>query len=96
MSQPAEAKATVPGWHRLIGVAGLLAHLGLLVFYAASGLVAPGWAVVTLLVIWLVLLLVGVRLLIVRPLLVPIVPVLGVLIWFGAISAGDAFLDWTA
>jgi hypothetical protein len=42
--------AMIAGW------VGLLGHLATLVWYMASGLVAPGWAVITLLVIWLGLL----------------------------------------
>ena len=45
-----------PWWQLAVGWIGLLLHLGTLVFYAASGLVAPGWAVITLLVVWAVLL----------------------------------------
>jgi hypothetical protein len=86
----------VPAWHRLIGAVGLLGHLGLLVFYAGSGLVAPGWAVIVLMIVWLALLVLGIRLLITRPLLALLVPVVAALFWYAAISAGDAFLNWTA
>jgi hypothetical protein len=75
---------------------GLLAHLGMGVWYAASGLVAPAWAVVGLLVIWVALLLVGLRLRTRRPWLMLLIPVAAVAIWVAVISAGDAFLDWTA
>jgi hypothetical protein len=31
-----------------------------------------------------------------RPALVPLVPVAAAVIWFGAITAGEKFLGWTA
>ena len=97
MGQPAApTRVPVPVWHRIIGVIGLLGQLGLLVFYAASGLVAPAWAIVVLMVIWLALLIVAIRLFIRRPLLVPIVPVVAFGIWYGAISLGEALLHWQA
>jgi hypothetical protein len=49
-------------WPVLLWWLGLAGHLVALVWYAASGLVAPPWAVVGLLVIWAVLLVVGLRL----------------------------------
>lgn len=82
--------ALIAGW------VGLLGHLATLVWYMASGLVAPGWAVIALLVIWLGLLGLAVYLLRTRPAWVLAVPVLSALIWFGAISAGEAWLGWTA
>ncbi|GEM_PF-955493 len=75
---------------------GLAGHLAMLVWYAASGLVAPPWAVIGLLVIWAALLLVGLRLRTTRPVWMLLIPVLDVAIWFGVVSAGDAFLGWTA
>ncbi len=75
---------------------GLVAHLAAVVWYAASGLVAPAWAVAVLLVIWAVLLAVGLRLRHTRPWLMLLVPVLDAVIWFAAISAGERFLGWTA
>jgi len=75
---------------------GLIAHLATLIWYAASGLVAPGWAVVVLLVIWALLLVVGLWLRTRRPYLMLLIPVLAAVIWFAAISAGERFLGWTA
>lgn len=82
--------ASVAGW------LGLAAHLALFFWYAASGLVAPGWAVAVLLAVWAVLLFVALRLRRARPALVPLVPLAAALIWVCAVAAGDAFLGWTA
>lgn len=87
---------TRPWWQWAIGWLGLAALLATLVFYVASGLLAPGWAVAVLLVVWLALLAVAVWLLRARrPLHVPLVPVAAWLIWFGVLTAGEKWLGWT-
>jgi hypothetical protein len=75
---------------------GLVGHLLVLPWYAASGLVAPLWAVVGLLAVWLVLLAAGVRWRRYRPLWMLAVPVLDVAVWFATISLGEALGGWTA
>ena len=82
--------ALVAGW------IGLIAHLGTGLFYLVSGLAVPAWAYVVLLVIWLALLVVAIRLLRQRPAYTLLIPVASAAIWFGALSAGDAWLNWTA
>jgi hypothetical protein len=81
---------------RIVGWLGLVGHVVIFFWYAASGLVAPGWAVAGLLVLWLALLLAGVWLRRRRPLFTPLVPVTAIALWFLAIAAGDAWLDWSA
>jgi hypothetical protein len=88
------ARPGVPA--RIAGWVGLLGHLATLMFYAASGLVAPLWAVVVLMVIWLALLVLAIVLLRRQPAWTLVVPVAAFAIWFAAISAGDAWLGWTA
>jgi hypothetical protein len=92
MTQPAPASLAA----RIAWFIGLAGHLAVLIWYLASGLVAPLWAVIGLLVIWAVLLVVGLRLWRTRPAWMLAVPVAAVVIWFAVISAGDAFLNWTA
>jgi hypothetical protein len=64
-------------------------------FYISSGLIAPLWAVVFLLVIWLILaiLLVRMRQTGARTLTIPVA---AAAIWFLVLWLGDTFLDWTA
>jgi hypothetical protein len=76
-----------------IGMAGM-ACAGFL--YFASGLVAPGWAVVVLCVFWLALLVLGFRWFMTRPLHVLALPLVAVAVWFAAITAGAALLGWNA
>jgi hypothetical protein len=75
---------------------GFVGHLLVLPWYAASGLVAPLWAVVGLIGVWLVLLAAGARLRRYRPLWMLLVPLVDVAIWFGTITAGEALGGWTA
>ena len=85
-----------PTWQWVLGWGGLAALLVTLVFYAASGLLAPGWAVILLLLIWVMLLVIAIQFLRAgRPLYVLPVPILAWLIWFGAMTAGENLLGWT-
>ncbi|HEX6684558.1 MAG TPA: hypothetical protein VF062_17270 [Candidatus Limnocylindrales bacterium] len=96
MSQPETVRhqrsvpALIAGW------VGLLAHLATGVWYAASGLLAPMWAIVVLFVIWFGLLALAIYLLRTRPVWTLLVPVAATAIWFASISAGEALLGWTA
>jgi hypothetical protein len=81
---------------RIAGWVGLLGHVAVGFFYAASGLLAPPWAVIVLLVTWTGLLVLAIVLLRRRPAWTLLVPAAAVLIWFAAMSAGDAWLNWTA
>ncbi|MEV4411999.1 hypothetical protein [Catellatospora sp. NPDC049609] len=81
---------------KVVRVLGIVAHLVLLPYYLASGLVAPLWAVILLLAVWAALLFTAIHLWSARPFLVPLVPIAAVAIWFAAISAGETWLGWTA
>lgn len=78
---------------RLVGVV-LFAATGLP--YVTAGLVAPGWAVLVLLAIWMVLLVVLIRSWRERPWMVFTLPFIAAVIWVAVIQAGDTFLGWTA
>jgi hypothetical protein len=81
---------------RVVGWLGLVGHLIVGFWYAVSGLVVPAWAYGALLLVWAALLVLAIRLLRRRPVLVPLVPVSAALIWLAVVSAGDAWLGWTA
>ncbi|GAB3260102.1 hypothetical protein [Nocardioides dilutus] len=76
-----------------VGVAGMAA---MFFPYAASGLVAPYWAVGVLIVVWLVQMVVTCRWFMTYPKRTLVMPVVALVVWIGAIAAGGAFLDWTA
>ncbi|HJR39834.1 MAG TPA: hypothetical protein VJ819_15740 [Nocardioidaceae bacterium] len=86
--------------NRILGyvVAGLgtVLLVGLLPFYLASGLVAPAWAIIVLLLIWAGLFVLALRWFRRHPFRVIALPVLAAAIWFGALTAGEALLGWTA
>jgi hypothetical protein len=85
-----------PWWQWLLGWLGFAALLATLIFYAASGLLAPGWAVALLLVVWLALLVAAIILLRRRrPLWVLLTPIAAWLIWYAALTAGENWLGWT-
>lgn len=76
-----------------VGVAGMVA---MFFPYAASGLVAPYWAVAVLLVVWLVLMVVTCRWFMPHPQRTLVMPVVAFAVWIAAIGAGATFLDWSA
>jgi hypothetical protein len=82
----------VPPW----GFVGLIGMVAAFFPYAASGLVAPYWAVAVLLVIWLVMLVVTCRWFVPHPRRTLVMPVIAFAFWFAAITAGGVFLDWSA
>jgi hypothetical protein len=71
-------------------------HLVVGFFVAASGLLAPAWAVVLLLAIWITLLWMIVRLRRRTPLGVLLVPFAMAGIWYLVLTLGDVLLGWTA
>jgi hypothetical protein len=81
---------------RALGWVGFFLHLVMGVWYAFSGLVAPAWAVVVLMAIWVLITVATWRLLRGRPALVLAVPVADLAIWLALVTAGGAFLNWSA
>jgi hypothetical protein len=88
--RPADARPVVGSF---IGMTGMACVLFLVL---ASGLVAPAWAVVLLALVWLLLFVVGCRWFMRHPWRVAALPFVMLVVWFGAVNAGAAFLDWTA
>ncbi len=64
-------------------------------FTAASGLVAPLWAIVVLIGLWLAAVLVLIRIARRRPFTTPLVPLANGGLWWAAIAAGGSWLGWT-
>ena len=76
-----------------VGMAGMACVFFL---YAASGLLAPWWAVVLLLVVWALALLVALAWWSRHPTRLPWLPVALAVLWFVVLNAGGAWLGWTA
>ncbi len=83
-------------WRRSSPWIGLVGLVACLFLYGVSGLVAPAWAVVVLLLIWGAHLLLAFRWFSRRPFAVLALPVVAVAIWFAAITAGARWWGWTA
>lgn len=75
---------------------GLLLMLVVGWFYVVSGLVAPLWAVIGLLIVWGVVLVMGLREWKTRPLWILAAPFALVVFWAIVIWAGGQFLGWSA
>jgi hypothetical protein len=71
-------------------------HLFALWPYSASGLVAPGWAVVGLLLLWLALAVLAVAVHRRWGVVSALVPAAAVGLWVGALVLGEHLLGWTA
>ncbi|MEV4621109.1 hypothetical protein AB0J74_20670 [Asanoa sp. NPDC049573] len=81
---------------RFLGWIGIAGHVVVLFWYVMSGLAMPAWAVGVLLLVWAALLAAAIALLRTRPAWTPVVPLGAVAIWLAIVSAGDAWLGWTA
>ncbi len=84
-----------PSGKMLAALSGLLL-LGVGFFYLLSGLVAPGYAVIFLLLVWGVLSWLLVRVARVSPLLSLLVPPLAFGLWMGILALGGRLFGWTA
>lgn len=89
------SRRSAPGWW--LGVAGIIVHCTVIAFlFLASGLVAPLYGLLALFVIWVALLLLGIRWLRGRnPSLAFGIPFLAVGAWLGVLTFGDYVLGWT-
>jgi hypothetical protein len=75
------------------GMAGMACALFL---YAASGLLAPWWAVTVLLAVWAALFVVAVAWWTLHPRWVPGVAVAAIVLWFAVMVLGGRVLGWSA
>ena len=80
----------------IVPTIGLMGMAAMAFLYFASGLMAPGWAVLVLCILWLVMAVFSVLWFKKRPLLVLAMPVIAYAIWVIALTLGEHFLGWTA
>ena len=76
-----------------VGMAGLACAFFL---YAASGLLAPWWAVVVLMMLWMLMLVLALLWWSRHPRWLVWLSVFAIVFWFVAMVAGGVFLDWSA
>jgi hypothetical protein len=88
------ARTAQPPRRSTLWLTGVL-HLLALWPYLISGLAAPGWAVLALLVLWAVLGVVAVLVHRRWGALAALVPLLAVGLWFLALTLGEQLLGWT-
>ena len=91
LDRPADARHLM--WS-FVGMTGMAAALFLVVI--GTSLVAPWWAVLVLSAVWVVLFVLGTRWFLHHPGRVGVLPVAMVVIWVGAVVAGDLWLGWVA
>lgn len=84
---------SLPAW--LVGAVVAL-QLATLLPYAASGLLAPPYAVVVLLGLWVALTVLAAVVLRRRGARALFVPLLTAVVWVAVLTAGDLLLGWTA
>jgi hypothetical protein len=75
---------------------GITFHGLLGVLYLLSGLLAPFWAVVVLWTLWTGLLAVAIHQRTSRPVLVAVIPIVGLVAWTVALWAGSVLFGWAA
>jgi hypothetical protein len=85
-----QVSGTLSPWP-FIGMAGLVCTFFL---YAASGLVAPSWAVAVLVLVWFVQLGLALRWWTPHPQRLLPLALLSLVLWFAALVAGGRFLGW--
>ncbi len=90
MAIPAGRQASPWPFVAMIGMAGCF------FIYAASGLLAPWYGVVFLMLVWVVLFVVGTRWWTPHPKRTLLLPLIAVVVWFAVLSLGEAVFDWTA
>jgi hypothetical protein len=87
---------TRTGAKYVAGVLALAAMLAIAPFFLAAGLMAPGWAVGIFITVWLVLFGLGCYWIRRKPFWVVPLPFIAAALWLGGMSAGGAWLGWTA
>ena len=100
MTTPTSSPGSVrlsPIARNIVAGLGAAAHLVVFVmFYLPAGLIVPLWGIALLWVLWAALAVLVVRWFRPHPLWVLAIPVAALLIWVCVVSAGGAFLGWTA
>jgi predicted lipid-binding transport protein (Tim44 family) len=96
MATTAEEPQTRPSTiSYLLGGLALAALLAMSIWFFATGLMAPLWAVIGFIAVWAALVVLGVVWIRRHPWRVLVLPVIAAVILFGGLRAGAALLGWT-
>jgi len=79
----------------VLGGLALAALLAMSIWFFATGLMAPLWAIIGFIAVWVVLVVLGVVWIRRHPWRVLLLPVIAAVILFGGLRAGAALLGWT-
>jgi hypothetical protein len=79
----------------VLGGLALAALLAMSIWFFATGLMAPLWAVIGFIAVWAALVVLGVVWIRRHPWRVLVLPVIAAVILFGGLRAGAALLGWT-
>ena len=91
---PAAAHRQRPVGALILATLAAIAHIVVGFFYFASGLMAPLWAIVLLLVWWVVLAAWLARAAWRGSWWTPLAPLVAVVTWFAVMTAGEQLLGW--
>ena len=90
MAIPQGHKASPWPFVAMMGMAGCF------FLYAVSGLLAPWYGVVLLMLIWVVLFVVATRWWTPHPRRTLLIPLVALVVWFVVLTVGEVLFDWTA
>ncbi len=94
--QSRRRRATAPRAVEPWPFVGMILMAAAFFLYAASGLVAPWWGVVVLVLVWIALFVLSCLWWTPHPKRLPFVALFAFAFWFASLTAGGAFLGWTA
>jgi hypothetical protein len=74
----------------------MMGMAGTFFLYAVSGLLAPWYGVVLLMLVWVLLFVLACRWWTPHPIRTLWLPLVAVVVWFAVLTAGEALFSWTA
>jgi hypothetical protein len=92
-TEEAPSRPSIIGY--VLGGLALAALLAMSIWFLATGLMAPLWAVIAFLTIWLILVVLGCVWIRRHPWRVLLLPVIAAAVLFGGLRAGATLLGWT-
>ena len=95
MTTPGETQARPSIIGYVFGGLALAGLLAMSILFIATGLMAPLWAIVGFIAVWVILVVLGCLWIRRHPWRVVLLPAIAAVILFGGLRAGTALLGWT-